>query len=90
MTHRKPGRVRKRIAELLQAQGFDVEAEDLDTQEGAYRGPHWDLARWFANCEKDGKPVYIYSWDTMTDCVRHGLEVGAFEHPNSYEIHTAG
>jgi hypothetical protein len=84
---RRPGRYRRRLAELLEAAGFDVNADELDTQEGAYRGPHWDLARWFAHCYRDGKQVYLYSWNTMGECVKYGVTIGDLQYPNSYEIH---
>lgn len=66
----KPGKVRLKLAEMLRAKGFDVQAEDLWIQLGGYRHRNWDLARW------GHYPTGVHSWDTMTDCVRYGFDVG--------------
>jgi hypothetical protein len=81
----RPGRLRRRLAELLEAAGFDVNADELDTQQGAYR--KMDGARWFGYCYRDERKIYIFSWDTMADCIKYGITVGDLEYPNRYEIH---
>src|SRR4051812_8298642 len=82
-----PGRIRERLAALLAAKGLVVVPRDLWTQEGGYRHRHWDLARWGTSDARweggkapDGTPwgmtVHVSSWSTMTECVRHGIEMG--------------
>lgn len=69
------GRTRWKLWEMLVKAGFTIPAADcLWMQEGAYRSRYWDLARW--GCQwKDDKGYYtIYSWDTMTECVKYGIE----------------
>lgn len=62
---------------MLESVGILVKPHELWIQEGGYRNWHWDLARWGGNgVRKDsGFKVVIYSWDKMTDCVRHGFNV---------------
>jgi hypothetical protein len=79
------GRVRWKLFEML-TEHFSIRTpEDLWMQEGAYRSRYWDLARWGADW-RDEKGVYwrVFSWSTMSDCVRYGFEfepdgVNAFE-----------
>lgn len=77
---RRIGKIREKLCELLQAAGLSITGpECLWIQEGAYRSIHWDLARWGAKweapIEEGGKPINhsIYSWDTMTECVKNGF-----------------
>ena len=69
------GRVRWKLFNMLQEAGFSINSPDeLWMQEGAYRNRFWDLARWGADWKNDeGIHYIIYSWDTMTDCVRFGF-----------------
>lgn len=84
MSRQRPGRTRVRLAELLAGCGLIVEPGELWTQEGANR--HSSAARWGTHRArwKDGRTpdgstcgelVTVSSWDTMTDCVRHGVGV---------------
>lgn len=75
------GRVRKKLSAMLAEHGLLIKPEHLDSQEGPlYRNPGNDLARWFGCAswheslrEERGWSCHLYSWDTMTDCVRHGF-----------------
>lgn len=85
------GRVRIALARLLAAQGIEVDPANLWCQQGAYRSPKWDLARWGGDGVWAGNPynltdpihgspcvgsqVHVSSWSTMTECVRYGIEV---------------
>ena len=81
-----PGKIRWKLADLLAEKGLIVSPYDLHTQEGGYRYHTWDLCRWYT-CDarwKDGRtpdgdlwtmPVHLSSWSTMTNCVKHGIEV---------------
>jgi hypothetical protein len=89
MSHwqRNPGRTRKRLCALLLRHGIVVEPGDLWTQEGGYRSPQWDLARWGTYRARfvDGKApdgtewthdVILSSWSKMTECLKWGISVG--------------
>lgn len=70
------GRLREKLATMLQAKGYPVQPEDFWIQEGGYRHRTWDLASWGASCHRDdGVAVSLHSWDTMTSCVRWGIEI---------------
>jgi hypothetical protein len=78
----EPGRVKWRLSELLRAAGIEVSPYDFWTQDGGYRHRNWDLARWGAHDAKWIDPInkysgtlHVYSWDTMTDCVRYGINL---------------
>lgn len=76
-------RIRFRLAALLSKQMSEQEGIPIDIdcdrdmwiQQGGYRHVHWDLARWGADFHASGRYFSVYSWDTMTDCVRYGLTV---------------
>lgn len=65
---------------------LSIEPEDFWIQQGAYRHATWDLARWGVDihCE-GGKYLKVYSWDTMTDCVRYGITILSQENRDIYE-----
>lgn len=49
---------------------------DMWIQQGGYRHATWDLAAWGTNfVAAGGRHFTVYSWDTMTDCVRYGITV---------------
>jgi hypothetical protein len=64
------GRTRHRLAEMLsEALGEYVDPADIWSQSGAYRTQvRHDALVW-------GVGTQIGSWDTMTDCVKHGFTV---------------
>lgn len=81
---RQVGRIRQKMAEMLQALGLEVSAFDIWIQEGAYRSVQMDLARWGVSKPggvqtNDKYPggagccVTLYSYDLMTECVRYGI-----------------
>lgn len=78
----EPGRIKWKLSELFRAAGIEASPYDFWQQEGAYRSVKWDLARWGVRngrwIDATGKypgPLHIYSWDTMTDCVRYGINL---------------
>lgn len=85
MSQQKPGRLRLRLAAVLDAAGIAVDPADLWTQEGAYRhggaGARWGClhARWKAGKNPAGEfapaRFSLCSWSTMADCVRLGVTV---------------
>lgn len=92
-----PGRIRQKLSELLAKHGIECSPYDLWTQEGAYRSWKWDLARWGAhNCRwldqtKTQSSFSIYSWDTMTNCIKKGISFDPDQHKGpDIEISRAG
>jgi hypothetical protein len=88
------GRVRWKLWELLRDAGFSIPGpECLWMQEGFYRSNYHDLARWGADwtglsMDKSATVLHsLFSWDTMTDCVRLGIEVSKDKTPHCWEIH---
>jgi hypothetical protein len=77
------GTTRKKLAKLLEAYGFEIMTGDLIPVQGVYRNsPYHDVQRWngWGKAKghatlNDGIEVSFGSWDTMTECVRHGIEV---------------
>ena len=70
------GRTRRKLVALLEAEGFsDIQVAAV---QGHYRtSPYADTLRWegFARRAADGIRMHIYSWETMTKCVRQGIKV---------------
>ena len=71
----QPGRIQLALFRKLQAAGIPIpNAECLWSQQGGYRGKHWDLARWGADFKDEfGRHWTLASWCTMSDCVRYGV-----------------
>lgn len=68
--------IRDKLECLLEDAGVTL-CDDLWEQKGAYRGKRFDCACWGCgdiryNGEWMGR---LYSWDTMTDCVRYGIKI---------------
>jgi len=56
-------------------------------QQGGYRHHHWDLARWGADFrDEQGRFWRIYSWCTMTECVRYGIDCDLADDHGDFEI----
>lgn len=92
--HHPWGRLRKRLARLIEAHGFRVVR--LHAAQGYVRAPRgttgeWDdCYRWEgyvrrADSESDLE-FHIGSFDTMTECVRYGLRIE--RDGSSYEAHS--
>ncbi len=67
------GKIKHKLLRLLNEAGLDI--PDVDcfwVQMGGYRHRFWDLARWGADWGVNGS---CYSYSTMTECVKYGLEV---------------
>jgi hypothetical protein len=82
------GRVRWKLFHRLREAGLSLPSPDcLWMQEGFYRHNVHDLARWGADWRDGGHFYCIYSWDTMTDCVRYGITASdEGDMPGRYEI----
>lgn len=85
------GRVREKLLSLLEAEGFS--AIEIAPAMGHYRSsPYADVHRWDGSAIKAGDHVLstVYSWDTMTACVKYGIEVSERDKGSSgigYEIY---
>ncbi len=83
------GVVRWKLFEMLQEADIPiVSVSDFWMQEGGYRSKYWDLAKWGADFKSTGEVLFwtVYSWDTMTACVRNGFSV-QHHGKGSVEIH---
>ena len=73
------GKIRYLLAELLEAVIPTVTflPEDLNSQIPIYANPIWDCCSWYGTGKdkETGLGVRVSSWDTMTKCVRNGIEV---------------
>jgi len=66
------------------------QSDDLWSQQGYYRGTHFDLAVWGCNgIMFRGEEGHLYCWDTMTACVRYGIEIVKPDHAmhGEWEVH---
>ena len=97
MSRSKPGRTRMTLAGLLASQGVTADAVDLWGQEGTNRrvdGARWGCyaAKWAIGADPTGRPwprpFNLFSWDTMTDCVKHGIVIGHPGQDGSVEVHS--
>ena len=69
---------REKLVYLLELEGFYVDFDDVWEQKGDYRTNRWDLAYWGAynvHTEQYIGKASLFSWDTMTNCVRYGIKV---------------
>ncbi len=81
------GRIKTKLVTLLGKQGIFISPESLWTQQGSHR--HCDGTRWGANDALfNERHVRIYSWDTMTNCIKHGIIVGKQNDIDGIEIHS--
>lgn len=69
------GVIRIKLAALLEAEGFTVYPEDLNSQVPVYANPKWDCCSWYGRGKKGEADVSFASWDTMRECVRDGIFV---------------
>ncbi len=80
MSINNPGRIRWRLADMLQALGFHVTAYDIWEQQGEYRklrgaeGASWGA---YQHNPNDPQAWYapLHSFNTMTECVKNGITV---------------
>jgi hypothetical protein len=74
-TCRHPGRIKRRLAELLQKRGYRVTEYDLHRE---YEDVYWTARE--PDLKVAGKLISfgreLIGWSTMTDCVRFGLSIG--------------
>lgn len=86
----EPGRLKIKLAEILQAAGFRLTEYDIREARGYYRSsPYSETYRWeayalmgtakIAGYEAQTPPetfqILLASWDTMTACVRQGIRL---------------
>ncbi len=72
------GRIHRKLIKLLQAEGFS--SIEIYPQYGHWRSsPYADVVRWEGTAVRGDETISrrVYSWDTMTACVRYGIEVSA-------------
>lgn len=74
---RHVGRVRVRLSEILAEHGYVVAPDDLRPQTGAWRTDcRLDVCRWEATLtDVTGCDWLVQCWDTMTECVRRGVDI---------------
>lgn len=72
------GRVQDKLEELIEAEGFQVDG--IYGASGYWRQA--DVYRWECTARTRGRKGFadgisccIDCWDTMTDCVRYGIEI---------------
>ena len=70
------GAIRWKLFDMLREAGVPIVSVDqFWMQEGFYRGKYCDLARWGAGFKVGSDFWRVYSWNTMTECVRNGFTV---------------
>lgn len=75
---RGPGKIKRKLALLLLAQGYQVDPSELYDQKGAWRtDDRLDVCCWEAALRRvsDGYVFAVQCWFTMTQCVRYGVTV---------------
>jgi len=81
-------RTSARLALLLEAEGFL--GVELYPAKGHYRTSKYaDVHRWEGYATRDTLSVSLYSWDTMTVCVKRGVVVSKRDRGSSgfgYEV----
>lgn len=89
-------RLAKRIEEAFLAQHglvVVVNPERISFPSGFYRtNPHGDFYRWTAFCEFDGTRVgpSVDSYDSATDCGKHGIILDRLPHNRGWEATANG
>lgn len=79
---------RERCADILsRLLGFTVYPRQLECARGSQL--RQDIFRWETRGLKDltGDPVFVGCWDTMTECVRHGIMLTKTDIHNYFEAH---
>lgn len=93
MSLRKPGYIRIKLAEMLVAQGYEVEPDDLWSAEGHYRiyGNQEESLRWeaFERGADYAHQRHLISFSTMTECVRKGFDLN-HDHGNTWWVDSHG
>jgi len=76
----EPGRLKWKLSDMLQAQGYPVSPYDIDEAKGYWRSsPYSDCYRWEARLIVPGTSLTgrISCWETMTEVCKRGLVVVA-------------
>lgn len=84
--------VREKLCTMLCQEGFALHEGDLKPVSGYWK--KMDVYRWESVVKTGvdegsglgGRTVLVVSWDTMTECVRNGIEV-VEKNPYSFEVH---
>ena len=70
------GRTRIKLALLLEkeVEGVTVLPQDLESQNPYYASQQMDCCTWMGYGTRNTyHDVYFYSWNTMGNCVKHGI-----------------
>jgi hypothetical protein len=86
------GRVRTKLVKLLEAAGFtDVQ---ISAPQGRERSdPQFDIYRWEGFAKRGNLQCTLYSYDTMTSCIRWGIIVEPDSDKNtlwSFDVYSKG
>lgn len=70
------GRTRRRLAKLLRETipGLEIDPEDLNSNLPVYARAEFDCASWGGYGRIGKVQVHVYSWDTMGDCLKKGID----------------
>lgn len=63
----------ERLEKLLSSLGFAVPVDAIRPVQGYWKKE--DVFRWEARLSFEGRDVSVYSWNTVSDCVRYGIEL---------------
>lgn len=63
----------ERLEKLLSDLGFAVPVDAIRPVQGYWK--RQDVYRWEARLGFEGREVSVCSWDTVSDCVRYGIEL---------------
>lgn len=80
-----PGRMRLRIAAMLEKLGIAVDAYDIHCNNSP-SDRYLDMCRWCVDGKRDGQHVHVCSWDRMTDIIKSGSVAVVEDDPHHFEV----
>jgi hypothetical protein len=77
---KRAGKTREALAGLLMDRGYALDPDNIARGTPPMGGRHeayaWDVYCYAeGDSRREGPLRYFYSWDTMTDCVKHGIVI---------------
>ena len=83
----KAGRIRHKLAKLIcNLTGCLVDPHQIE-RTNPYERLYYDVVAWSCWAQKpDGGHLHVFSWDTMTDCAKHGIEIVTDHRNNNWEM----